>query len=98
MALTVKQYALRLWGVRKSVTQKLGTDITTADITTRAEMLASDVVTAVVLKLLVDAGVFTDAQINAAANAVVNANFPQLAPVVASSMEGAPVPDPDLGA
>jgi len=98
MALTVKQYALRLWGVRKTVTQKLGTDITTADIATRAEMLASDVVTAVVLKLLVEKGVFTDAELNAAANAVVNANFPQLQTVVPSSMDGFSVPDPDLGA
>lgn len=95
---TVKQYTLRLWGIRKTVAQKLGTDICTADITTRAEALASDVVTATILKLLVDNGVLTDAQLNAAANAVIGTSFPQLQPVVVSSMDGASVPDPDLGA
>lgn len=98
MSLTVKQYAIRLWDIRKSVSQKLGTDVTTADITSRASALASDVVTATILKLLVDAGVFTDAQLNTAANAIANASFPQLQPVVPSSMDGTPVPDPDLGA
>lgn len=98
MALTVKQYAIRLWDVRKSVSQKLGTDITTADISTRANALSSDVVTAVILKLLVEKAVFTDAELNQASNAVINANFAQLQPSIPSSMDGAPVPDPDLGA
>lgn len=95
---TVKQYAIRLWDIRKTVCQKLGSDITYADITTRAEALASDVVTATVLKVLVDNGVLTDAQLNQAANAIINATFPQLPPVVPSSMDGTPLPDPDLGA
>lgn len=94
---TVKQYAVSLWGIRKAVCRQLGSDITYADIATRAEALAGDVVLATVLKLLVDRGVITDAQLNAAAGAVIGASFPQLQPAVASSMDGAPVPDPDLG-
>lgn len=96
---TTKQYTLRLWGIRKTVARKLGTDICTADIATRAEALASDVVTATILKLLVDNGALTDAQLNTAADAVIGMNFPQLPPVVISSMDdGTTPPDPDLGA
>lgn len=95
---TVKQYALKLWDIRTTVSRQLGSDIATADAATRAEAMASDVVTATVLKLLVDKGVVTDAQLNAAAAAIMGAAFPQLPVVVASSMDGGPVPDPDLGA
>lgn len=99
MALTVKQYAVRLWDIRVAVSRQLGSDVSVADIATRAEAMSSDVVTAVILKLLVDKGVFTDAQLNTAAQAIIGATFPQLPIVVASSMDGAgDVPDPDLGA
>lgn len=95
---TVKQYALRLFKTQKSVAQQLGTDITWGGADARVAALTNDVMLAALIKILVDAGVITDAQLTAAYGAVTSAVFPPQPAVIQSPMDGTPVPDPDLGA
>ncbi len=94
---TIKQYTMRLWGAQKVVTQKLGADITWGAVDVRAAALTSDVLLAGLIKILVDKGLITDQDLTTVYSAIANSNFPQLPVNAPSSMDGIPVPDPDLG-
>jgi len=93
---TLKTYAKQLWSVQRSVCEKLGVQIAWAPLDQRAAMLSSDVTTAMIIKLLTDKGVITDAELLALANQVKAADFPQLAVSVTANADGS-MPDPDLG-
>jgi|SRR5689334_13484705 len=94
---TVKQYALQLWSAHKTVCQKLGSDITWGSVDERVRVLGTDVMLGTLIKVLVDQGVVTNAQLTAAYNAVTSATFPSLPPDIAAPDTGQTVPDPDLG-
>lgn len=95
---TFKQYAMRLWSAHKSVSQKLGSDVSTAPLTDRVNAMTTDIIIAGLIKTLTDAGVITDAQLNTAYNAITNATLPSLPAVVTRTSDRPTVPDPDLGA
>lgn len=93
---TLKVYARQLWGVQRAVCEKLGVQIAWAPLDQRAAVLSSDVTTAIILKLLTDKGVITDAELLVLANQVKAADIPQLSVTVNMNEDGT-VPDPDLG-
>lgn len=93
---SVKQYTLQLWDIQATTAAKLGSDIRSASMQLRAALLAVDVTIAVVLKLLVDNGTITDAQLVSAANAAKNLTFPTLPLEVTMPEDGSPIPPPDL--
>lgn len=93
---TLKVYAKQLWGVQRSVCEKLGVQIAWAPLDQRAAVLSSDVTTAIILKLLTDKGIITDAELLAMANQVKAADIPPLAISVSPNEDGT-MPDPDLG-
>lgn len=95
---TVKQYALQLWGAHKVVSAKLGLNVEWGSADVRTSVIATDVMLGTVLKVLVDKGLVTNADLTAAFNAVAGAAFPSLPSVVPNSSDGQPIPDPDLGA
>ena len=93
---TLKVYARQLWGVQRSVCEKLGVQIAWAPLDQRAAVLSSDVTTAIILKLLTDKGVITDQELQTLANQVKAADIPPLAIDVIANADGT-MPDPDLG-
>lgn len=93
---TLKAYARQLWGVQRAVCEKLGVQIAWAPVDQRAAVLSSDVTTAIILKLLTDKGVITDAELLALANQVKAADIPPLVINVSPNEDGT-MPDPDLG-
>lgn len=95
---TFKQYALKIWDTHRAVSQKLGADISTAELTDRVNAVTTDVILAGLVKALTDAGVITDAQLNAAYNAIKAAPLPPLPAVVTPTSDNPAGPDPDLGA
>jgi hypothetical protein len=94
---TLKAYARQLWGVQRAVCEKLGVQIAWAPVDQRAAVLSSDVTTAIILKLLTDKGIITDAELLALANQVKAADIPRLA-ITVNPDENGDMPDPDLGA
>lgn len=95
---TVKQYSLNLWKVQKVVMKKLGLDVTWGGPADKISAMGSDVMLAVLIKMLVDKGIVTDAELNAAYTAVASATFPPVIwPAPPPMGEGDPA-DPDLGA
>lgn len=93
---TLKTYARQLWSVQRSVAEKFGIQLAGATADQRAIVLSGDVTLAMLLKILTDKGVITDAELLAVANQVKAATFPQLpGEVVGNSDE--PLPDPDMG-
>lgn len=95
---TVKQYAINLWHVHKTVIGKMGIGVEWGSVDARAPVLSTDVLLAMIVKILVDKGVVTDLELSTAATQLTNAAFPQLPSVVANSDDAQPLPDPDLGA
>lgn len=94
---TVKQYALQLWGAHKTIAQKLGMDVTTANTSTRVSALSEDVMLGTLIKVLVDKGLITNQDLTTAYNAVIAAQFPPLPSEVVVTSDSPPAPDPDLG-
>jgi hypothetical protein len=93
---TVKQYTLNLWRFQKTVCRKLGMDPSRGTDAEKAQIISGNVLTAVLIKILTDKGVMTDAELNAAYTAVAGADFPVLRTVLPEPGEGEP-DDPDLG-
>lgn len=95
---TVKQYTANLWKAHKVVCRKLGMDVSWGDPGERVRVVSSDVMLAGLLKILVDKGVISDADLTAAYTAITNATFPVLPPVgYPNFAEGDVAADPDLG-
>lgn len=95
---TLKQYTRNLWQVHRTVAGKLGLNVTWGEPEQRVLVIADDVMLAVLLKLLVDKGLVTDAELNAAYNAAASAALPKQPPVVAAPGEDEAPAEPDLGA
>jgi hypothetical protein len=94
---SVKQYTIKIWQAQKKIAAALGTDITTGGVADRARAISSDAVLAILIKTLTDAGVITDAQLNAALLAASQLSIPPLPPEVVVTSDDPPAPDPDLG-
>lgn len=94
---TIKQYAVQLWQTHKTVCQKFGVDVSTSDSRTRTMIVSEDVMLGTLMKILVDKGLITNAELTAAYTAVTNATFPPLPPEVVVTSDGPPPADPDLG-
>lgn len=94
---TIKQYASQLWATHKTIAQKFGVDVASADRLTRSVALAEDVMLGTLVKILVDKGLITNADLTAAYTAVTNATFPQLPAEVNVTSDNPVAPDPDLG-
>ena len=101
MSQTVKAYTVALWRMQKSVALQVAqTDIRCLPLQLRAVLLMADVAVALVIQALVDAGTFTDAQVQTRLNNVANGtynpiNFTAAAP---DPETGYQPPDPDMGA
>lgn len=95
---TLKQYALKLWQVQRTVSARLGADIAVGSLDQRASMLSTDVTLAMLIKCLTDNGVITDTQLNATLAAAQTLTYPPLPPQVGQTSDQPVVPDPDLGA
>lgn len=95
---TVKQYALNLWKAQKVVVRKLGMDITWGGPADRVRFISDDIMLAGLIKILVDKGVITDADLTSAYNAITNMAFPSLPVVPRPDLDGGgAADDPDLG-
>jgi hypothetical protein len=75
---TLKQYGRTLWDLQQTVCNRIGFDIRRAPSDQRAVLIAVDASFALILKALVDKGVFTDTELNAAVQAVRNTTFKPL--------------------
>jgi hypothetical protein len=95
---TLKNYARTLWDIQQTVCNKIGMDLRQASFDTRCLVVCVDASIALLIKALVDKGVFTDIELNGAVQAVRNMSFAPLSPVppiVLSSGDGTlPIPDP----
>lgn len=94
---TVKQYSLNLWKVQKVIMSKLGLNVSWSGPEDKARAMTEDIMLGTLLKVLVDKGLVTDAELNAAYTTVATATFPPgvWAPPPPLG-EGDPA-DPDLG-
>lgn len=96
---TLKAYATNLWKVQRAVCAKLGLQVAAAPLSERALAVSGDILLGTLCKVLVDKGLVTDAELNAAYNAAASANIPPLAVDVAmATQDGEVVPDPEMGA
>lgn len=94
---TVKQYTIGLWRAHRTVSRKLGLAADWGSLDQRAGVVSTDVMLAGLIKLLTDAGVITDAQLNAMYTAIAAADYPKLPSMVPNTEDGEPVAEPDLG-
>jgi hypothetical protein len=93
---SVKTYVQKLWTVHKTVSRKLGADVSWGSIDSRVNALTTDVIVACLVKTLTDKGLVTDAELQAVFNAVASADFPAQ-PNTVEPVDGGSPPDPDLG-
>lgn len=95
----LKVYATNLWKVQRAVCAKLGLQVASAPLSERALAVSGDILLGTLCKVLVDKGLVTDAELNAAFNAASTANIPPLAvSVTMPTQDGEIAPDPDMGA
>lgn len=95
----LKVYATNLWKVQRAVCAKLGLQVASAPLSERALAVSGDILLGTLCKLLVDKGLVTDAELNAAFNATAAASIPQLAVTVPMpTQDGESAPDPEMGA
>lgn len=95
---TLKNYGRTLWDIQQTVCNKIGMDLRQASFETRCLVICIDAPLALLIKVLVDKGVFSDAELNGAVQAIRNMTFAPLStvpPPVLSTGDGTfPVPDP----
>lgn len=95
----LKVYATSLWKAQRVICQKLGLQVASAPLSERALAVSGDVLLGTLLKVLVDKGLVTDAELNAAYNAAASAAIPPLAiEVTMPTQDGEVAPDPEMGA
>lgn len=94
---TVKQYAMNLWRVHRTVSRKLGLAVDWGSLDQRAGVVSTDIMLAGLIKLLTDNGVLTDAQLNAMYSNIAAADFPKLPSMVPNTEDGEAVAEPELG-
>jgi hypothetical protein len=87
----IKVYATALWNAQKAVATKIaGTDIRRLPIELRVVLILCDLSISLVIQGLVNAGIFTDAAVQAKLNEIAGSTYPTLPDRV-------PAPDPDSG-
>jgi hypothetical protein len=72
---TIAQYTKIMRDTQADIARKLGVDLSSADQQTRAIALSALAVQAMLIKVLVDKGVVSNAELLAASNAVRSANY-----------------------
>lgn len=94
---SLKTYGRTLWDLQQTVCNKVGFDLRRSSTETRGIMIAVDATFALLIKALVDKGVFTDLELNAAVQGVRNTAFNQLgpAPIIDFDAPSAPLPVPE---
>ncbi len=93
---SILQYATSLWNSEKVIARKLGVDIRSASLETRVIVITINAVFAAVIKAITDAGVSTDAALQAQLNSIAAAPLKQQPDAVAPDMETGEFPDPVL--
>lgn len=94
---TLKNYARTLWDIQQTVCNRIGMDLRQASFETRCVVICIDASLSLLIKALVDKGVFTDLELNAAVQNVRNTAFSPLSPVppVITSDSSGTVPFPE---
>lgn len=96
----VRVYAGMIWGAQKIIARKLGgVDLKRLSLSDRVVLITVDIVLGMILQVLVNANLLTDAVIQARVDAVSGATFQRLPDIVPPDDEDAGIvsPDPDLG-
>lgn len=96
---TLKQYGRTLWDLQQTVGVRIGFDIRRSSLEFRAVLIMVDASLSLIIKALVDKGVFTDVELNGAVQSVRNTVFSPLGPppLADPSVAGDavyPVPEP----
>lgn len=97
---SLMNYARTLWDVQQTVSNKLGMDLRRASFEIRCAVLAVDASIALLIKVLTDTGVVSDANLNTAVQAVRAMNIeplPTQPPVVPEDGSVIPPPPPITG-
>lgn len=100
-AQSIKVYAMGLWAAQKAVAAKLGnTDLRLLPIELRVTLIVVDLSLALVVQALVNAGIVTDAQVQAKIAEISGSTYNRLPDVVLppDPDQGYTPPDPNLGA
>lgn len=95
---TFKQYTLKIWQAHRTVSARLGADVSAGSLAERAAALSADAMVGILIKCLVDNAILTDVQLNATLAAAQAVTYPPLPPGVTRTSDQPVVPDPDLGA
>jgi hypothetical protein len=75
---TLKTYARTLWDVQQTVGRALGFDLRRSSLEVRALVISVDAALSLILKILVDKGLLSDIELNAAVQQVRNMSFTPL--------------------
>jgi hypothetical protein len=97
----LKTYALALWGAQKTVAQAIGgVDIRVLPLQLRVVLVLTDLSVALVIQALVNAGIVTDAQVQAKLTEISTSTYKRLPDRLRAPdpEQGYDPPDPDLGA
>lgn len=97
----LKTYAMALWQAQKTVAQKVGgLDLRVLPLELRVTLILVDLSVALVVQALVNAGIVTDAAVQAKLTEITNANYNRLPGHMRGedTEYGYEPPDPDLGA
>lgn len=73
---TVKQYVTQAWEIQKAIALKMGVDVRGEPKGVRVMLQSTLVIICVLVKLLVDKGVFTNAEVTAAFDFVRDDDYP----------------------
>lgn len=94
---SLKVYGRTLWELQQTICNRVGFDLRRSSTETRGVVISVDATFALLIKALVDKGVFTDAELNAAVQSVRNTNFSPLGvpPVIDMDNTSAPLPVPE---
>lgn len=94
---SLKTYGRTLWDLQQTICNRVGFDLRRSSTETRGLIISMDATFALLIKALVDKGVFTDAELNAAVQSVRNTTFNPLGPPPLLDMDNmnAPLPVPE---
>jgi hypothetical protein len=90
---SLKTYGRTLWDLQQTVGNRIGFDVRQSSMEFRAILIMVDASLSLLIKALVDKGVFTDLELNAAVQGVRDTTFARLGkpPLPDTSAPGTPV-------
>ena len=90
---SLKTYGRTLWDLQQTVGNRIGFDVRLSSIEFRALLIMVDASLSLLIKALVDKGVFSDVELNAAVQGVRNTPFARLGkpPLADTTSAGDPV-------